>query len=368
MLTSACHLVAGNLIIGLIEGLVVSWFVRGRRWRAIGWMVLANYASAWLGYVLLNSALPRALQATGERITIENLVAWHATALLVAYLLTLIVEFPFVWLALGPGVKFGRRVGVNLLVQTVSYALVVAGYVLVSESSIGPWGVVVANPASFARDADVWVYYADESGAVLRTRTSGEQLEELRPSSGSRPDCLRALKRAGGSDWDLYAIWRWPVRRDVLVTSSFSQNVACDPERGDYFDEPALAVPTSSPGDQTPASRPAIEYVTVAPAGDWVRYFAGRFEGTQREKQQVIGGGHPIEGLRVEEQDRWERLFAVETPLAAWQVQYPVVLPSGQFVFQLGDQIVLFDAGLRRIGLLGFGTGLVVTRDPPRAP
>jgi len=42
------HLVFGNILIGLIEGLLLSKFYKTSKWKSILIMILANYASAWL--------------------------------------------------------------------------------------------------------------------------------------------------------------------------------------------------------------------------------------------------------------------------------------------------------------------------------
>ena len=41
------------------------------------------------------------------------------------------------------------------------------------------------------------------------------------------------------------------------------------------------------------------------------------------------------------------------------------MLPSGQVVYQLGDQIVLADLDRRRIGFLARGTGPLAINDAP---
>ncbi|MGV3721666.1 MAG: hypothetical protein ACO1SX_12210 [Actinomycetota bacterium] len=48
------HLVAGNAVLGILEGIVVGLVIRGRFGPAIGWMLVANYVSALVGVLLLN--------------------------------------------------------------------------------------------------------------------------------------------------------------------------------------------------------------------------------------------------------------------------------------------------------------------------
>ncbi|MGA0408230.1 MAG: hypothetical protein ACO3PR_09065, partial [Limisphaerales bacterium] len=52
------HLTLGNLVIGLLEGgLLIYWLGLRQRyfWCALGGMIVANYASSWAAYLILSA-------------------------------------------------------------------------------------------------------------------------------------------------------------------------------------------------------------------------------------------------------------------------------------------------------------------------
>ena len=84
------HLFLGNAIIGLLEGsLLARVFCLPKR-RCVLWLILANYLSAWIGMMLASHLFEKYATDiyTGLRVT------WLLVAL--TYLLTLVVEWPFV--------------------------------------------------------------------------------------------------------------------------------------------------------------------------------------------------------------------------------------------------------------------------------
>ncbi len=125
------HLLLGNLFIGLVEGLLIHLFAPQRRKRTcVLLMICANYVSAWLG--LYVSGHVRLFEVGIEHV---KLVFWCVVAL--AWLFTIVVESPFVYLALRVGAYSLRRVLVaSVLVQSLSYAALFAWYAGISETSL----------------------------------------------------------------------------------------------------------------------------------------------------------------------------------------------------------------------------------------
>src|SRR5262245_20873331 len=86
MWAGAFHLLVGNLIIGVIEGLLlISWF-RVPRGHVIGIMMLAKYASAWGGAYLVNAILPRL------SLDLTNAWPWFWIMVAVTFGFTLVLE------------------------------------------------------------------------------------------------------------------------------------------------------------------------------------------------------------------------------------------------------------------------------------
>jgi hypothetical protein len=55
------HLVFGNFLIGVGEGLVLAWVIKLRKIVSMALMIAANYASAWIGLSWLQDHMVHAL-------------------------------------------------------------------------------------------------------------------------------------------------------------------------------------------------------------------------------------------------------------------------------------------------------------------
>jgi len=132
MWTATLHLFIGNLIIGYIEARLLSHFFHTVRWKSIGPLILANYASAWAGVILLMGYSPSYLD-----ITIENVQPWLLILTILTFLLTLLIEYPFFWFLLRPRKQaIQTAVKATLLIHGISYLLLFGWYSSNSQTSL----------------------------------------------------------------------------------------------------------------------------------------------------------------------------------------------------------------------------------------
>jgi hypothetical protein len=85
------HLVVGNAVIGVLEGLLLGWLFCLPGGKAIGAMIAANYASAWLGGLYIRGAMVEALP-----MDLTNGWFWFWFMVVATYGLTLLLEWPFI--------------------------------------------------------------------------------------------------------------------------------------------------------------------------------------------------------------------------------------------------------------------------------
>lgn len=132
MWTGFLHLFIGNLIIGYIEAGFLSRFFHTPRWKSTGMLILANYASAWAGAFLLVGRLSRY-----SAITIENVQLWLGIATILAFLLTLLIEYPFFWVLLRQRKQaIQTALKATLLIHGISYLLLFGWYSSSSRTSL----------------------------------------------------------------------------------------------------------------------------------------------------------------------------------------------------------------------------------------
>jgi len=149
MFVKGLHVTYGNVVIGLLEGWILCKLSKYKCWQCLWLMIFANFFSTLIGVPLfhkLELALP---------------LGWNNSRglfwLLVfqAYLLTLLFEFPFVWLAFrGTPLSHRRAMRASLILQSASYLLLIGWYGLAT-----PPPVKVVNPSTMVIPKEVTLYF-----------------------------------------------------------------------------------------------------------------------------------------------------------------------------------------------------------------
>lgn len=326
MWATAFHLVFGNLIIGLAEGVLLARVATAPYRRALLSMVVANYVSAWAGLAIVNEW--RALRDVW--LGTEPLYAGpHALVYLAVttFGLTIAMEWPFCRWALGPRPGAWRRALLaSVAVQTLSYAALVPYYCGVSRASL--YSRVGVDPAlTRPAEARAVIWYIGPDGDVYRVRSADRAPEKVVAAGLSDPMAslfFQKSKITGAAD-----LLTDPER--VLVRDA----AAWDDGFTAYLANGKRAVDLV---------RPEVRVWEVK-TGSW------SMEGVMAEHRV-----RPDESLQV----------SVETPVLSWFSSNATVLPGDQVVYQLGPQVVLLDLRTRRIGLVALGRSPVVGLELPQ--
>ncbi len=359
---SCSHLVLLNLLIGVFE----AWALR--RWAgpthrsATTILILANYASAW-AMVFVRSLMPADTTNWGsERITLDNLAAWHAVAIAGVFLASLVIEWPFVFAALSAPRGVWKSLRANLLIQSVSHALLAPCYALLTSFMLAPWGPVrVAQLADVVgADSAWWVYYVSpDHKQIRRIRLDGtdEQFVATAPGADSHEPIaaddwmLFARQNSADAPWSL-CVWSAPSAEALVVLPAFASDMPI-PRRD--ADEGLVA-----------ASEPAIEYPLDVPRPPrfWGSSVDHRRHTEFSQILDVFTGLYADEGLWVRRRAERSRRYAIETPfLASWTSRHASILPGDRVVYALGPRIVVLDVPRERIAPLTSGSNPLVVAD-----
>ena len=120
MWATAFHLLLGNAIIGVGEGLLLAFLFRLKRASCVVVMIAANYFSAWVGGVFV---IPRFAYA--RNLDLYSARRWLWVMVVITYVVTLVMEWPFVALCLRKTPHWFREsLWGSLVVQTASYLIV----------------------------------------------------------------------------------------------------------------------------------------------------------------------------------------------------------------------------------------------------
>lgn len=326
MWAAMLHLVFGNAIIGIGEGLLIAWVFKLHKGVCVLAMLAANYFSAWIGGWFLNSQIT-------AHLPLHLYSAWHwiwAMALF-TFLLTLILEWPFVLFCFRKEPNRLKRSGLaNLLVNSLSYVVLFGWYW--SASGVTLYTKVNVVPLlEINLPKQGWVYFISETNTVRRLDLSSQQAEVVSKLSGSDQDERLLVKQSTveTNNWDIIASSNTnAVCSNLPVTAGLAERDenASDRVNGTWFNF----------GNAT----------MLAKNSDWI----------------FQTGFWSIEGFRGKNQKTGEAIrFSLETPFVNWIARNATHLPGDFVVFQLGEnQICLFETATKKIALLTMGHGPVV--------
>jgi hypothetical protein len=351
MWAEGLHLTVGNALIGVFEALILGRLYGVGRWRAIGLMILANYASAWLGVAILavgSSRLEHALQHLAAT-PLAALLPMLLVLGIASYLSTILVEWPFVALAMRGRERLAvRSLKASAIVQTASYALLALWFGFFS--SAGLVTQVRVDQAVAKANQEVEVYFVGPSeDAVYRTAPGGTPQRIAALPEGNEPAYLFLKKATDVAYWDLWAAR--PNRnqesaddRSSLVLPGFARRTMI---RG---------APQGSPPDRNCSGAGCRDTPWRDPRPD-LRQSPGQSGWTARlpNAWDWAAKGMPVSNTLTGESYR----VAFETPFAAWRMSTATLLPHDQVLFELRSdppQVVLLDMPSRRIGVVAIGS------------
>jgi hypothetical protein len=331
------HLFIGNALIGIGEGLALAWlFDLGRR-RCIFYMIPANYFSAWAGGLFLTTAITHSLP-----FDLYGAWRWLWVMVGVTYLMTLILEWPFVFICVRrEPERFKKSLWGNLFVQSLSYLLIFGWYGLASNTSLYT-SMNVVRPAEISvPDRGIMLFISGTNGDVYSLDLNTRRVEKsFSLHSTNRND--RLLIRPS-----VYNTNNW----DILARLEGSSRM-----------EPKLVVVCSNL-TATAAQSWRDEVSPDRTTGTWRNFGHALLIGTAKKSDWNFWTGFwPVEGLHGNNSKTGETIqSSLETPFVAWAARNATHLPGDYVIFQLGDdQICLLEAATKKITLLTNGRGPVV--------
>jgi len=173
------HLLIGNAVIGIIEGLlVVAIFKRPKKHSTI-FFILLNYFSMLIGVAIIAFVDSYGFEKTV--ITIENAKIFMFVSFIYFYLITLFVEFPFIlgffWKEKD---RFRKGIKATLIVNTVSYMLLFPLYWLASSATlINELEVVSTSEIDLPDNYDIY-YISDNGKDFIKSDLDGKNKEIVR--------------------------------------------------------------------------------------------------------------------------------------------------------------------------------------------
>ena len=335
MLASALHLLFGNFIIGIVEGLLLAQFFKLSNLKCILLMIPANYLSAWLGGFVIAKAI-------ATRLSMGLYSAWPLLWLMVfiTYLLTLILEFPFIALAFrGRQSWFRKSIRASFLVQSISYAALVLWYWGACGTSLYTQSKVV-ELSSISLPERVIVYFiSSKDGDVYQGSIRNHNWKKVYDLNSSQINDRLFVKASDSelNSWDLMARL----------------------ETGVYSKPEILLIKKKIAAVAAPFCR--SRYANYSECqGSWFNFGAiPKLGDAESSTWEFWSGFWPIEGLHGRDENSGRKVqFSLDTPFLSWSVRNATHLPTDKVLFQLGEnQICIYDPETQQVALLTTGRG-----------
>jgi hypothetical protein len=139
-------------------------------------MVVANFASAWVGLMLLPGRL-----SNSPMVTLATVWGWLAGAVGLALIMTLVIEYPFVWVLFRQQPQAAKTAfKANLIIHSVSYLVLVGWYALSSQTTLlTQFSLVSAD--QLQPSAAYVLYFQTLEGQPMRINLDGTGAERVSP-------------------------------------------------------------------------------------------------------------------------------------------------------------------------------------------
>jgi hypothetical protein len=300
-------------------------------------LIAANYASAWAGGFLVAGYLPSLVD-----ITIQNIQSWFLAFVVVAFVVTLLIEFVFFWFALGsPEHRLRRTVTATLTVNGISYILLFGWYWIASGTSMLTQLEVVSVDKMKLPEPYALYYLSKGGDQIIR-------IDPTKPNSKATVSKVTAPHRNDR----LFARPRKDSGFDLFVyLDSEDRGAEMESRILEDFSEQAPVEWRIAEGHSEKAEGSWFNFgpvPTIGPASNWAFHT----------------GFWPVEGISGKNEKTGKNVhYSLELPFAAWPVRNATQIAGDYVVAQLGDdQICLMNLESGTIALVARGKGPIVAK------
>jgi hypothetical protein len=328
------HLVFGNALIGIGEGLLLAILFRLGRWKCVLVMIAANYFSAWFGDLFLMGCAVKA-----PDLDLYDAWRWVWSMVTVTFFLTCILEWPFVFFCLRKSEhRIRKSIWGNVLIQFVSYLLIFGWYWGASGKSLYTQMHIV-KPLGFPVPTNAVVYFISNNADVCSLKLPGGNLQKILNLNNTNSENRLFLNRSESGKISIYARLQQPEGAGAVQCIVSNLDVTA-------------TVPQYDQQEKLSEIR-----------GNWApQWGVARIGSATNSPWEFHTGFWAIEGLRGENHNTGQQVhLSLETPFIQWTIRNAYQLPGDCVVFQLGDkQICILDPDTRRVALIAKGYGPVV--------
>ncbi len=334
-LAQGFHLLFGNAIIGVVEGLIIALIFKIPKKRSIRRMILANYASMIVGMVILAASEHLIF---GDEPELYRLRLFPISFFLPMLVLAIVLEWPFcAWIMPSGKGRWLRGLKASSLVQPISYAFLVGFFILISTTPEDSGIAVDRSLVPDNKDPAMIYYIGIKDGDLYKINLNGTALQKLRTLGLRDYKKLFTAPNEERTGWTLYVEGEHYDSKPIVLIENFSKRPAVSGSVIEYGGDNWRSMHTYM--------GPAAELRPVDQR-DWkvsVSIFADKALTAKNQKTgEVI-------------------ILGIDTPFNMWMPKSATVLPGNKVVAEMGGNILLWDIDGRKLGHITRGRSPVVS-------
>ncbi|MBU2257799.1 MAG: hypothetical protein KJ926_01615, partial [Candidatus Omnitrophica bacterium] len=179
------HMLIGNAIIGIFEGLIIARLFGVRLRRSISIMILANYISMIAGAI----GIQPLKNTINNHASINNFFPIIIIMLILSYLTTMSIQWFFCfWILKGKEGRGCISLKASIIVNIISYAIFIPFYFSASDISAISNMKIEKSPY-FLKTNNAWIYFISlKDGALYKIKANGSDKQRIKDTGSTNQD------------------------------------------------------------------------------------------------------------------------------------------------------------------------------------
>ena len=310
------HLIFGNLVLGLIEGVLLRFMFKADLKRASIIMILSNYTSWIIGTILISLLQNTLIDKTFD---LEYVYPAWIVSLILLYFLTVFIETGFIYWIFKKTIRFTRTILFSLAINTLTYIIMITFYLLSSGFNV-------------FTDLEI-----DQS--ILNNRTE-KHVFYLLNRSDKTVSKYSLDSQLISNHIDFKSDNKYPILKLEPDTIDRKVRLAVDLRNGDM-----LII------DSTFCQFSDTTYYGVFTKNYWFNAMTD-FRLLEDRTWTAHGGDWAIQGLRIKENNELIDKYAFEVPWMYWGISDVSILNNHELIFNINGRVVLLDIEAKKIAFL----------------
>jgi hypothetical protein len=319
------QLIFGNILIGIVEGIIISVIFRTKWIRSILIMIAGNYVSWLIGngliYVFQNTLIDSLFK-------LDNVFALWILSLIILYLLTVLIELPFFrWAFTKNDRLWSRSWKLSLIINAVTYTIMIFIY-------------LSASKYSFFADLKI-----DQS--ILNNKIKFELFYTF------KGDIYKGLIKQ-----DIYGdkIYQIPntIKYPYLKLKEDSINQSIDLYLVNYYGDTLLFQKSFVESDNK------IYYPSIFEKYNWTK---ADFRDTTNRDWKASAGGWAIEGITFRDNDTTIQNYGFEVPWMFWGIGNVSILNDSEVICIINDRIIILNKDTKKVAFVTKGNDYMIRKN-----